>query len=46
VRRLPDKVEEFDDEVIDIDSLGNDQSKVKRRLEPATEEDQVGESIL
>ena len=42
VGRLPDEVEEFDNEMIDIDALGNDEPEIEGRLKPATEEDQAG----
>jgi hypothetical protein len=46
VGRLPNQVEEFDNEMIDIYALGDDKPEVKGRLQPAAEEDQAAESIL
>jgi len=46
VGRLPNQVEELENEMIDIDALGDDKPEVKGRLQPAAEEDQAGESIL
>jgi hypothetical protein len=38
-------MEEFDNEMIDIDALGDDKPEVKGRLQLAAEENQAGESI-
>ena len=46
VCRPRQQVDEFDQEVIDINALGHDQSDVERSLEPAAEEDQAAEGVL
>lgn len=43
---LLNQVQEFDEKVIHIDSLGNDEPEVKRRLEPTAEKYQATKGVL